>query len=205
MKDFTTFFFILICASVFYIYLENKASDVTYVSLNNIEFLVRNLPDKEEAALLLSKIRERLSKIVEHCSEEIIENKEEEKKLDETKKIRNDSLKRLKRNFKPNNITESSPGNKYTSYSINKGDKIVFCLRSKDGSNKLVDINTMMFVAIHELAHLMTKSIGHTTEFWDNMRFLLKKGITIGVYVKQNFNNNPVDYCGTKITDTPLN
>jgi predicted metal-dependent hydrolase len=205
MQDFTTFFFILICASVFYVYLENKASDVTYVSLNNIEFLVRNLPDKEEAALLLSKIRERLTNIVEHSCKKMIEDKKEEKKLDETKKIRNDSLKRLKKNFRPNNITESSPGNKYTSYSINKGDKIVFCLRSKDGNNKLVDINTMMFVAIHELAHLMTKSIGHTTEFWDNMRFLLKEGIEIGVYVKQDFNSIPVDYCGTKITDTPLN
>ena len=114
-------------------------------------------------------------------------------------------MKRLKKNYRPNNITESSPGNKYTSYSVNKGDKIVFCLRAKDGSNKLTDINTMMFVAIHELAHLMTKSIGHTTEFWDNMRFLLKEGIKIGVYNKQNFNESPVDYCGTKITDTPLN
>ena len=197
MEDFTTFFFILICASIFYVYLENKASDVTYVRLNKIEYLVRNLPDKEEAALLLSKIRDRLSSIVEKvCSE--IDTKDNSKE-------HNNSLKRLKKNFKPNNITESSPGNKYTSYSINKGDKIVFCLRAKDGSNDLVDINTMMFVAIHELAHLMTKSIGHTTEFWDNMRFLLKEGIEIGVYKKQDFNSVPVDYCGTKITDTPLN
>jgi len=197
MEDFTTFFFILICASVFYVYLENKASDVTYVRLNKIEYLVRNLPDKEEAALLLSKIRDRLTSIVDKvCSN--IDSKDNSKE-------HNASLKRLKKNFKPNNITESSPGNKYTSYSINKGDKIVFCLRAKDGSNDLVDINTMMFVAIHELAHLMTKSIGHTTEFWDNMRFLLKVGIEIGVYKKQDFNSNPVDYCGTKITDTPLN
>jgi predicted metal-dependent hydrolase len=120
-------------------------------------------------------------------------------------KEHNSSLKRLKKNYRPDNITESSPGNKYTSYSINKGDKIVFCLRAKDGSDKLVGLNTMMFVAIHELAHLMTKSIGHTTEFWDNMRFLLKKGIKIGVYEKQDFNSIPVEYCGTKITDTPLN
>ena len=197
MEDFTTFFFILICASIFYVYLENKASDVTYVRLNKIEYLVRNLPDKEEAALLLSKIRDRLSKIVDKVCADI--------EAKDNSKEHNDSLKRLKKNFKPNNITESSPGNKYTSYSINKGDKIVFCLRAKDGSNDLVDINTMMFVAIHELAHLMTKSIGHTTEFWDNMRFLLKEGIEIGVYKKQDFNNSPVDYCGTKITDTPLN
>ena len=46
MDDFTTFFFILICASIFYIYLEEKASDVTYVKHKNIEYLVRNLPDK---------------------------------------------------------------------------------------------------------------------------------------------------------------
>ena len=197
MEDFTTFFFILICASVFYVYLENKASDVTYISINKTEYLVRNLPDKEQAALLLSKIRDRLSRVVEHVCLKI----DAESNSDE----HNSSLKRLKKNYRPDNITESSPGNKYTSYSINKGDKIVFCLRAKDGSDKLVDINTMMFVAIHELAHLMTKSIGHTTEFWDNMRFLLKKGIKIGVYEKQDFNSVPVDYCGTKITDTPLN
>ena len=201
MDDFNTFFFILICASIFYIYLENKASDVTYVTHKNIEFLVRNVPDKEEAALLLSKIRERLSKLVEHTSNNIVN--EESNNLKDEEKTQNDSLKRLKKNFRPNNITESSPGNKYTSYSINKGDKIVFCLRSKK-DNKLVDINTMMFVAIHELAHLMSKSIGHTTEFWDNMRFLLKEGIKIGVYKKQDFNKNPKDYCGIKITDTPL-
>ena len=198
MKDFTTFFFILICITIFYVYLENKAVDVTYVKTHNVEFLVRNLPDKEEAALLLSKIRERLLQIVEHTTrKKKLENKDKDKE-------HIDALKRLKKNYKPNNITESSPGNKYTSYSINKGEKIVFCLRSKE-TNKLVDINTMMFVAIHELAHLMTKSIGHTTEFWDNMRFLLKEGIKLKVYEKQDFNKVPVEYCGTQITDTPLN
>jgi predicted metal-dependent hydrolase len=200
MKDFTTFFFILICITIFYVYLENKAVDVTYVKTHNVEFLVRNLPDKEEAALLLSKIRERLLQIVEHTTrKKKLENKDKDKDKEHI-----DALKRLKKNYKPNNITESSPGNKYTSYSINKGEKIVFCLRSKE-TNKLVDINTMMFVAIHELAHLMTKSIGHTTEFWDNMRFLLKEGIKLKVYEKQDFNKVPVEYCGTQITDTPLN
>ena len=107
-------------------------------------------------------------------------------------------------NFNPNNITESDENNKYTSYSINKGEKIVFCLRSRDKDNKLVNLNTMMFVAIHELAHLMTKSIGHTKEFWDNMRFLLKKAIDMKIYTKQDFKNNPQPYCGTQITDSPL-
>jgi hypothetical protein len=50
----------------------------------------------------------------------------------------------------------------------------------------------------------MTKEIGHVPQFWDNMKFLLEKGIELGVYKKQDFNSNPVDYCGTKITDSPL-
>ena len=71
-------------------------------------------------------------------------------------------------------------------------------------SLSLVDINTMMFVAIHELAHIMTKSVGHTPEFWDNMRFLLEEAIKINIYKKQDFSRNPVEYCGTQITDSPL-
>jgi len=193
MEDFTTFFLILICITIFYAYLENKASDVTYVKVGKIEYLVRNLPNKEDAAKLLSQIRQRLKKLVEYLDTNIKSYKDQE------------GIKRMKINYRPNNISESSPGNAYTSYSINKGEKVVYCLRSKDGNNKLTDLNTMMFVAIHELAHIMTKSVGHTTEFWDNMKFLLKVGVEIGIYIKQDFNKNPVEYCGTKITDTPLN
>jgi predicted metal-dependent hydrolase len=159
--------------------------------------LVRNLDDKEAAAKLLSDICSRLSKLVDHLNDNIDAK-------DNNKEIKA-GIKRMKKNYDPNNIVESSPGNKYTSYSINKGEKIVFCLRSKDKDQALVDLNTMMFVAIHELAHLMSKDIGHTKEFWDNMKFLLKKGIEIDIYTKQDFNSVPVEYCGTMITDTPLN
>ena len=67
MNDFGTFFLILISISVFYVYLENKAADVTYVKHNKTEFLVRNLDDKEQAAKLLSDICTRLEKIIKHC------------------------------------------------------------------------------------------------------------------------------------------
>ena len=70
--------------------------------------------------------------------------------------------------------------------------------------NKLVDINTMMFVAIHEMGHLASKEIGHVPPFWDNMKFLLEVGIELGIYSKTDYAAAPVSYCGTKITDTPL-
>jgi len=198
MKEFSSFFFVLILGTIFYLYLENKASEVTYVKSNvdNKEYLVRNVLDKQKAANLLGNINNNLLSIVNYLSEN--------KNIEKFKNHKED-IERLVNNFNSGSISESSPNNKYTSYSINKGEKIVFCLRSKDSKSEIIDLNTIMFVAIHELAHLMTKSIGHKPEFWENMKFLLEIGIELGVYTKQDFAKNPVKYCGTKITDTPLN
>tara|TARA_B100001093_G_C26655479_1_gene939436 strand:+ start:200 stop:802 length:603 start_codon:yes stop_codon:yes gene_type:complete len=198
MEDFLSFFILLTTITIFYTYLEWKSTEVTYVEsmIDGGSYLVRKREDMGEAANLLAQLNTNLKAIIEHCSDPKNQQHYTEQNIID--------IKRLKRNYNEEAISESSPGNKYTSYSINKGEKIVFCLREKDGSDKLIDLNTLMFVAIHELAHLMTKSIGHTPEFWDNMRFLLKIGIDIGVYKYQNFISKPVSYCGMTITDTPL-
>ena len=110
----------------------------------------------------------------------------------------------MKRKYNQENLSESEPNTKYTSYSVNKGEKIVFCLRSKDDKQELSDLNLMMFVAIHELAHVMTKSVGHTEEFWDNFKYLLKKAMKLNIYKRHDFKNKPRSYCGTTITESPL-
>ncbi len=180
---------IILILSVFLHY-ESKYAELTYVTstIDKKQYLVRNREDRQEAANLLAIITDNLSRIVEYLAKN---NKSDPK------------VKRLIRNYRPNKISESLPNTNYTSYSVNKGEKIVFCIRSKK-TNKLIDINTMMFVAIHELAHVMTKSIGHTEEFWDNMKYLLKKGIKLGIYNKVDYKRSPVPYCGTEITDSPL-
>ena len=93
---------------------------------------------------------------------------------------------------------------KYTSYSVNKGEKLVFCLRHRDGPNKgiLQDLNTLMFVALHEMSHLASKSYHHTPEFNDNFKFLMREAIHCGVYQKIKL---PKKYCGITITSSPLN
>ena len=192
MKDFTSFFICIILITIIYIHLENKFSDVEYIKSNvdGKKYLVRNLKDKQEAADLLAKIRENLVKI----SQELKKKNQDNVDID-----------RMINNFNPDNLSESTHDNKYTSYSVNKGEKIVFCLRSKDEKQKLVDLNIMMFVALHELAHTMTKSVGHTPEFWNNFRILLRNARKLGVYKRVNYNEKPVEYCGTKITDDPEN
>ena len=115
-----------------------------------------------------------------------------------------DDIARLISNFNPDAFSETTPDSKYTSYSVNKGEKVIMCMRSKDSDEKLVKENIMTFVAIHELGHLMTKSIGHEPDFWNNMRLLLKIAIDNGLYKNVDFNSTPKDYCGIKISYTPL-
>jgi len=181
---------IFILSLCLYMYIENKNSDLVYIksNLDNREYLVQRFPDSNRAADLISIIKKRLDKLTNYCYN----------------KYKLDSVKRLKRKFNSESIVEVGKGSKYTSYSINKGEKIVLCLRSRDGNNKLIDKNTLMFVATHELAHIMTLSIGHTEEFWDNFRFLLKNAIELKLYNDVNYNKYPKKYCGITVSSSPL-
>jgi hypothetical protein len=229
MEKFLNIFVTIILLSIIYMYFESRSYDVTYVKSNvdNREYLVRNLSDKQMAADLLAKIRTSLVTMIGFLRNNNVEflannylpsynvnqnngqnngqNNENNRSpsQEEVNKLQED-LTRLQQRFNPDNLSESTPDKKYTSYSVNKGEKIVFCLRSKDERETLVRENIMMFVALHELAHVMTKSVGHTEEFWNNFRFLLKVAINQGLYQNINYNDTPKDYCGTTITDTPL-
>lgn len=174
-------------------YKKNQWTEVDYVTsdYDQHSYLVRNLPDKQNAAMLLSMIRDRLIRLVNYLHNHYPNNS---------------GIKRLVEKFDPDKLTESSDSSLYTSYSINKGEKIVFCLRQRDEEEQLLDLNTMMFVAIHELAHIMTKSVGHTEEFWNNMKFLLKQAMNDQnkLYTYQPYHLQPQLYCGTVISDTPI-
>jgi len=113
------------------------------------------------------------------------------------------NVNRLVKNFNPKKIYETLPTSVYTAYSENKGEKLAFCTTTTKEGNKLIDENTLMFVALHELSHIMTKSTGHTTEFWQNFKFLLENAAEFNIYKPINYKENPKDYCGMKITDNP--
>jgi predicted metal-dependent hydrolase len=158
-------------------------------NVDNNKYLVRNVEDKQNAADLLGNMCKKIQKLLNYLE---LHNGGE------------DRVKRLIKKFNPSNICESTPNNKYTSYSINKGEKIVMCLRTKDGTDKLIDINTIMFVILHEIAHVMTISIGHTQEFWSNFKFILKISVKTNIYNQVDYSKDPQPYCGIKVTDSPL-
>ena len=116
-----------------------------------------------------------------------------------------DNVKRLVQNFNPQKVMETLPTSSFTAYSENKGQKIAFCLNVKKNENKenLIDEHTLMFVAIHEISHTMTKSIGHRSEFWSNFKFLLENAKEAGIHEPIDYSKTPEEYCSMKITDNP--
>ena len=111
--------------------------------------------------------------------------------------------KRLVEGFNPTKISETLPTSELTAYSENKGEKIAFCLNTSKEGNKLIDLNTLTFVALHELSHIMTKSIGHKQDFWENFKYLLQHAKESGIYDPIDYKKNPQQYCGISINDNP--
>ena len=165
----------------------------TYVTstVDGKQYKVRDMPDKQEAANLMAQIRIRLTRLCDAL----------EKKYPDKAQV-----KQLVRNFRsdPTRFIESTPDEEHTSSTINKGESIRMCLRQREGGDEgLVDENVLLFVAIHELGHVCTESVGHGPDFWNNFGWLLKEAEALGIYKYTNFSAHPVSYCGVYITDAP--
>lgn len=114
-----------------------------------------------------------------------------------------ENVKRLVKNFNPRKVSETLPTSEFTAYSENKGEKLAFCTTTEKTGNRLIDRNTLMFVALHELSHVMTVSIGHKKEFWENFKFLICEAKEIKIYKPVDYKKNPQMYCGMTIKDSP--
>ena len=169
-----------------YLYDYYSKIDTVISTFDNKTYEVQKKHDSEDAANLIAKIREKVMVLVEHLKSAYPSDQRTD---------------RIIKNFRPDKIKEGMQKPGVTSYSINKGEQIVLCLRT---NNELMDINTMMFVILHELAHIATISVGHTDEFWENFKWILEEAINIGIYTKQDFKKEPVEYCGMDITSSPL-
>jgi hypothetical protein len=152
-------------------------------------YCVRERQKLKPAADLLAKVTSKCKELVAYCGQKYPDD---------------ENVQRLVQNFNPKTISETLPTSEHTAYSENKGEKIAFCLnKKKDEDTKLIDINTLTFVAFHELAHIMTKTEGHLREFWSNFKFLLVNAKEANILDPVDFKKKPKDYCGMTITDNP--
>ena len=153
------------------------------------KYCVRERENIEKAADLLAKITVKCKELVTYVGDKYPDK---------------ENVKRLQQNFNPKKIMETLPTSSYTAYSENKGEKVAFCLnKDKQDNDHLIDESTLTFVAIHELSHVMTKSIGHKSEFWSNFKFLLECAKEAGIHSPVDYKKEPQQYCGMKIHDNP--
>jgi predicted metal-dependent hydrolase len=181
-------FVLLICLKI---YSESELYNLKCIisSVDGNKYCIREREKLKQAADLLAKVTEKCRKLVEYMKE---------------KHSNDERVQRLVKGFNPKRISETLPTSELTAYSENKGEKIAFCLnKKKDDNTQLIDLNTLTFVALHELSHIMTKSIGHKQDFWNNFKFLLENAKSAGLYSPVDYKKNPESYCGMTITDNP--
>jgi hypothetical protein len=161
--------------------------------------------DKQKKADLLANLNNKLNIIVVNL------NNDKNYNFDPT-------VQRLIRNWEKG-VTIKEIGNMETdaAYVVNK-QYMSFCLQDspKDNSTKhtnIEDTNLMTYVAIHELAHIMSVETGHGPEFIQNFEFLLdyaKKlkyfdpflNQEVPLYIQLDKLNTADNYCGVSLVNS---
>ena len=182
---------ILILVTILVLLIKQNDKSKVKITFNNSEYMVHRYDDHsimEKIAKTIHYLHRDIDKLLLH-----LKVNEFPHKIFEIKRL----FKRYKRH-----ITDLPPNEtKHVAYNVHKGRVIGLCIY-KD--YKFQDYNTIMFVLLHELAHVMTKEYKHNKQFWDNFKFLIKQAIKLNIYTYQDFNKNPKKYCKMNIKYTPL-
>lgn len=171
-----------------------KERDKKYVisEVDGDKYLVRDLEDKQRAANQLSRIKMNIMRMTEHLyNNRDTKYKEYKQYIEQLKTRINDVV-----------IKESSENSVHTSYSVNKGEQLVFCLRSRAEKDRLHSLNLLMYVTLHEMAHVACPEYGHTPLFKKIFAFFAKVAVEEGFYNKIEFNVEPEEYCGLTISES---
>jgi hypothetical protein len=195
-----TVIYVLIIAFliIFVIMYENDNMIYVKSDIDGEYYLVRNIKDKKHAANTLAIIKKNIFAFANHTQKIIDDNKYKEYKP---------YIIQFKNKIKNVEIQESSSKSSNTSYTINKGEQIIFCLRSKKlinifNTNAIHDINLIMYVAIHEISHVACPEYHHTPLFNKIFKFFCDEAVKIGLYDKIDFKYNPMEYCGMMIYES---
>ena len=188
---------ILIAIVIFFIYIFYyiKKDRLTLVEANNnVKYMVYNDRNKGDSANKLAELIERMYKVKNYLVNNIDKYPEYKEYI---------ILLRDNFNEQKTSIYENAPDSNLTSYSVNKGEELAFCLKSKK-TGQLHDINLLMYVALHEMSHIACPEVGHGDLFKKIFRFITKEAIKIDLYKEDDYGKNPTEYCGMTLSSTIL-
>lgn len=165
--------------------LEMRFSDITKKKYG----IQETLPKTKEAVNMIAQIDIFINKFVAYL---------------DAKNPNDRRVKRLVNRTHSIKIEESPFEPDTSSYTLNKSELLAFCVRSKENPNDMHDYQTMLFVVIHELAHVASVSRGHGAEFISTFKWLLHQAAESGMYSPVDYSKSPITYCGVRVTNNPL-
>lgn len=191
------FFSLLGCLCSGYNSWKNKTCE-TECPITKEKFVVQNNKNepewvREEVARRLANIVKKVDVLVNHMSAKHLPDAVIADRLyNRWQMIRSN----------PKGLRETSPGENSAAYTINKGEQMRICVRDERSDNLFENENDTMFVILHELGHLMSKSFGHNLEFKKNFAYITKVAVELDLYKYQNYAEKPTTYCNVDITHT---
>jgi len=172
--------------------------------------LLAEYPNKAEAAHLLSKLHISMINFMRYLKLKYkISVTDEEINSEDEKKYKNNYaykiVSAILKNYNPDNFYENNPKtSKETSFTVNKGESMYLCLRTKENPHKLVNYDILMFVMLHEISHIGNyDGWGHDKKFWTVFKFILHEAKNSGVYTPTDYRIYPENYCGLNVRYNP--
>lgn len=195
IKIFSAVCIIVVLIFLYYIY-ETR---ITSISIRGDQYkVIAGYKNKQEAAQTIAQLNDSMISFLRYLREKY--------RTHPTADVRN-IINSILINYNPESIVENDPRfSTNTAYTLDKGRKIVLCVRNKQPPYDIVDFNTLMFVVLHEVGGHIGNYNGwqHTQRFWTIFKFILHEAVNFGIYAPIDYSVKPVVYCGLKIDYQPL-
>ena len=185
MKEFLCAIVIVLAIAIFVMKVHSFISDdrIYVKASDGKKYKVRNTIKKQETAEALARLNSKVSEFIQR----LVNDADIDHKA---------MALRLQKRWNPDTVAEGRIDKRYTSYTVNKGEQVVLCLRTRDEKDEMYDDNLIFYVTLHEMGHIASVSEDHSPEFHANFRYLLKKASEWNYWTRVS---KPFHYCGMKV------
>jgi predicted metal-dependent hydrolase len=185
MIEFIVITTLILILSILFSKVHSSLTDdrITVKGIDGRYYKVRNTSKKQETADTLARLNKKVLDFIQR----LVVNSESDYKA---------MALRLSDRYNPDALSEGRIDKRFTSYTVNKGEQVVLCVRSRDAKDQIYDDNLIFYVTLHELAHIASITEDHSPEFHKNFRYLLRKASEWDLWQKVN---EPFQYCGLDV------